>query len=167
MPNHCENDLTITGSSDLIDRIINKMGLSGEKPSFDFNSMLPYPTKFKDKDREAELARKDGDYTVKDGYNQGGYDWCCRNWGTKWNAYQVTLPILSTMANGKKRLKVSFQTAWAPPIPVIEKLAQEFPMGKIDLRYYECGMAFKGKLVFEDGEETFRSEGTYHGHRGG
>ena len=22
----------------------------------------------------------------KDGYNQGGYQWCCDNWGTKWGS---------------------------------------------------------------------------------
>ncbi|MBM3913551.1 MAG: hypothetical protein FJ351_03785 [Sphingomonadales bacterium] len=43
------------------------------------------------------------------------YDWCCANWGTKWNASD-------THWNDNS---VSFLTAWAPPDPVIQKMADE------------------------------------------
>lgn len=41
------------------------------------------------------------------------YDWCCRNWGTKWNACDCYLSATT----------LCFQTAWAWPEPVMCKLA--------------------------------------------
>lgn len=47
------------------------------------------------------------------------FDWCCRNWGTKWNACNAEWDL----DNGT----LVFQTAWSPPIPVIETLAEKYP----------------------------------------
>jgi hypothetical protein len=54
------------------------------------------------------------------------YEWCCRNWGTKWNAAEPTSEL-----NGNT-LKIVFDTAWSHPRPVIKKLASLFPDLRID-----------------------------------
>lgn len=41
------------------------------------------------------------------------YDWCCENWGTKWNACEVCMG----------RDSISFQTAWSVPDPIFEAFA--------------------------------------------
>jgi len=72
------------------------------------------------------------------------YDWRVKNWGTKWNAdcsgssYQEK--------DGKSIYGLSFSTAWSPPEPVIRELAKQYPELLIQLRYYEGGIGFQGRL---------------------
>lgn len=47
------------------------------------------------------------------------YEWCCQNWGTKWNACEDGWVLDNGM--------LVFQTAWSAPFPVIEALAQKYP----------------------------------------
>ena len=47
------------------------------------------------------------------------YEWCCRHWGTKWNACEADWSLDDGM--------LVFQTAWSAPFPVIEALAQKYP----------------------------------------
>ena len=49
------------------------------------------------------------------------YKWRIRNWGTKWNAYGYEDGV---QFDGHS---LRFQTAWAPPQPVIAKLATMYP----------------------------------------
>lgn len=49
------------------------------------------------------------------------YKWRIRNWGTKWNAYGYDDGV---QFDGKS---LRFLTAWAPPQPVIAKLATMYP----------------------------------------
>lgn len=51
------------------------------------------------------------------------YDWCRDNWGTKWNAYENKQPDTDT---------IIFETAWAPPEPVIARLANMYPEAEIE-----------------------------------
>lgn len=46
------------------------------------------------------------------------YSWSNANWGTKWNAYDQLIEDGNV---------IKFDTAWASPYPVMEKLAQMFP----------------------------------------
>src|SRR5688572_17984410 len=137
MPNHCENDLYLRGDAADIAAVLAHMGADQEPVKFDFNALIPYPDPFKAMDDERELAP---DYplpddperaaklaaikefttayqmkwgTSSDGYNSGGYDWCCENWGTKWNAYDIV------RRDYDGRVCITFQTAWAPPRPII------------------------------------------------
>lgn len=55
------------------------------------------------------------------------YDWCCQNWGTKWNAG-------NTEAFGNDA--VTFETAWCSPEPVIKKLSEMYPDKRIDVTAY-------------------------------
>ena len=163
MPNWCSNDITITGPEKTVQTIASLVGLKEEKPSFDFNKVISYPDKFREQDELAVEARKNGDYSFKDGYNSGGYDWCVEHWGTKWNVG----PEIFDLSLEAKKIKVSFDTAWSPPEPVIKALASQFPDCKFKLAYYEAGMGFKGRLVLKGGEIQEDMQGKYRGNRGG
>lgn len=63
---------------------------------------------------------------------------------------------------------VSFDTAWTPPQPVIEKLFELFPAVRFELEYFECGVAFCGGLSYDPEDDETRSwSGEYSGSRGG
>ena len=52
----------------------------------------------------------------------------------------------------KKDIEMSFDTAWSPPTPVIEKLIADNPDLDIVCRYYEPGCWFAG-IIDKYGEE--------------
>lgn len=75
------------------------------------------------------------------------YEWCIAAWGTKWDiglSYgQEEVEIED------KSMRISFESAWAPPIHAYEKLQT---MGfVITASYYEPGCGFCGE--FYDGED--------------
>jgi hypothetical protein len=90
------------------------------------------------------------------------YNWSVEHWGTKWNAAEAQI-----VKRDEKKVAFRFDTAWGPPVPVVEALGKQFPKAKITLRYYEGGSGFKGELVMKGGEVFSESEGSYGGSRGG
>lgn len=54
------------------------------------------------------------------------YDWSVQYWGTKWNAYQ------QKRVDGRT---IQFDTAWATPMPIWEKLSQMFPEHTFHVRW--------------------------------
>lgn len=73
------------------------------------------------------------------------YEWCCANWGTKWNAYSIKLTDN----------RLSFDTAWAAPEPVIDKLAYIFPDIQITHRWSDEDIGSNcGHVVYKNGEKT-------------
>lgn len=54
------------------------------------------------------------------------FDWCCDNWGTKWNAHDIKQIDAQT---------IRFNTAWCPPLPVLDALAEQFPTEPIRFRW--------------------------------
>lgn len=89
------------------------------------------------------------------------YDWSRDNWGTKWNAARPTL------CESSRRLVYQFDTAWAPPLPVIKKLSELFPNVTIKIKFYEMGVGFQGTYIFKAGKILSSEDKEYHGHRGG
>ncbi len=66
--------------------------------------------------REGQIALDNlKQYGVKD-----WYDWGCREWGTKWNAYSVEL-----LAENKNELFYRFDTAWSSPTPIFDAIVNE------------------------------------------
>jgi hypothetical protein len=59
-------------------------------------------------------------------YETTGYgnwrDWCCDNWGTTCSRFAAIYPN-----DPPGTMHVHMATAWAPPLPVFEKLAQLYP----------------------------------------
>ena len=80
------------------------------------------------------------------------YEWCIQNWGVKWNV--VGEDDVQLMRKSPTHAVMRFSTAWAPPIPVVRKLAEMFPRLKIRLTYSEPGIGFSGKLALAGGVEV-------------
>lgn len=155
-PNWCENELTIKGKKKDLDKFKSKL-----KDKLDFNDFIPYPENFRMLDEKARKHEEKTGNWIKDGYNSGGYQWCCENWGTKWNASNCEV------TKDEKKVLFRFDTAWSPPIPVIIAMSKKFPKLRFNLRYWEGGMGVKGSLTLKNGKCINNQQSVYSGHRGG
>lgn len=86
------------------------------------------------------------------------YSWNITNWGTKWNAYSVKIEQLSP-----ESVMIQFDTAWAHPVPVIDKLSRQVPQAPLIVLYADEDLgANLGNYTIQDGmvlqEETFTSD---------
>lgn len=175
MPNWCECDLVVEGpEADLakfVEAAREKNPAEGEQPDvLSAASFIPYPKKFRDIDEaaakwEAEYGGKpdtDWQQRPKDGFNSGGYEWCIQHWGTKWGICRPTVTDESPTL-----MAYTFECAWGPCTPVIEKMGRMFPKLRFVLNYYEGGMGFQGELVVEKGKVIRDMNGEYTGRRGG
>lgn len=78
------------------------------------------------------------------------YDWHTTNWGTKWNACYVHF---SYKPEHKDTVLV-FDTAWAPPVPIFEALAEKFPEHEIVIHSDEYGNHLHATFHIKNGEVT-------------
>ena len=125
MPNWCYNTLTVNGSTEEIHKVFDPIVVDSE--NF-FNHIEPMPAIEKD----------------------NWYDWRITNWGTKWDATPEHIDIFDDEESGVSTVDTGFDTAWGPPIAIMEKLES---MGfAVRLCYYEPGMGFTG--IWEDGEDN-------------
>lgn len=128
MPNHCNNTLTIkSDNAGLLRNLMNDItSAEGNMHSF-LEKLVPFT----------------GDI----GY-EWDYDWCVRNWGTKWDIYDVNHASLDG-----DTLELSFMSAWSPPIEalVTGMLNHGYTF---DLYYEEGGCCFIGHTK-GDGESHF------------
>ena len=158
MPNYCYNVLFF----------IEKEGRAALKELmgdavFDFNKIAPYPEVYAQRDLERAAVDSQSALGVfiakygnaKDGYNSGGYEWCCKNWGIKWNTIKPR-HIEDT---------VVFDTAWGPPLAIYEKLSQLLTPHGFYYEYYEKSMCGGG--FYSNGEVSEVWEARYRGFRGG
>lgn len=154
MPNHCENELKIEGSLKDLKEFM-EFAKSTAKV-IDENQFIPYPKKY------ADLDKKNPDNY--DGFNSGGYDWCIKNWGTKWGMYDCELELENLEY---EEITYSFNSAWSPPKPVILAMGKKFPTLRFELIYFEQGQQFNGIYKIEKGEVVEEEQAKYWGHRGG
>jgi len=182
MPNWCENELRVWGKKEILERF--KEAVSEGEELLSANKLIPYPEAFRILDdatqitvdgvkrrdlteAEKEIVLAAGLDPTRDGFNQGGYEWCCENWGTKWGFCHVKIVDEYDCSEDEIEIEYVFDTAWSPPIPLIKKMGEMFPELKFELRYFECGAGFNGILRIENGE-VFQDEcAPYFGHRGG
>lgn len=146
MPNWCSNTLTITGEQKMLDEVRKFLEVKeGRYASpFCFDRIIPYPEPFRTMDAEYAEGKLE-----RDGFNMGGYDWRVANWGTKWDVGDDV-----DIDSGNGCLSYSFNTAWSPPTPVIERLAAMFPGLDLALHFEEQGACFAGDRKYSDGVLT-------------
>jgi hypothetical protein len=168
MPNHCDTTLYIRGNKKLVANLV----AAHVTPTGELNcdSIIPYPDTFKQLDEAAhkwESDNKDNpkaDYRTcpRDGFNQGGYEWCKENWGTKWGTYAGRGIKFTT-----RGVTLRFNSAWSPPTPVITKLAAICPALRFQMDSYERGCAYQIHAHWKNGECVSVIDGEYRGGRGG
>jgi hypothetical protein len=83
------------------------------------------------------------------------YNWNVAHWGTKWGAGEPHIHRYKDT-----HISYDFDTAWAPPVPVIEALAEQFPTLSFEFAFCEGGMGFAGRAIYTGG--TLLSEEEYN-----
>ncbi len=156
MPNHISNHIQLKSfdedewakEQEAFERLQAMM--KTDKKAFDFNVLIPYPEHFAALDKARDEAEKQGlkwSELPRDGYNQGGYEWCCANWGTKWGAYEIAVDYDSFY----------FQTAWSTPIPIWIEISKRFPDLQVVVEYADEDRGHNcGRLVYVNGKEIER-----------
>ena len=72
------------------------------------------------------------------------YDWCNKNWNTKWNA-------IDSMLDDRT---FTFQTAWSFPANVIKTLSKAFPKDKFEYTYADEDLGYNcGRGYFKNGKD--------------
>jgi hypothetical protein len=129
MPNWCHNYMKVTGAVEELARFKQacmRVVFEGEPAQLDFNALIPMP----------ETVKKQLDCVGIDGFLPGGAPkdfrsprlvWAIENWETRLNACHFEV-----IADKPDCCEMAFNTAWAPPEPVYQKIAEMFP----DLEIY-------------------------------
>lgn len=151
MPNHVKNVLKFKHlKPDDVNLLVNMIAekrvlpveVGVETYIIDFDKIIPEPKTKEECPKECVIksAREAHISEDKDRPWFDWYTWHNKYWGTKWNAYDAHTII------GKSYVTFIFNTAWAAPYPVIEKL---FLLGyDFDYRYADedignnCGYTY-------------------------
>lgn len=162
MPNWCNNELTIRHPDPAM---LEKALAAWNKGQF-LQTLIPCPRPLRETQsigyaktnnpetlvmierQEALEAINMKHYGFKD-----WYDWCIKNWGTKWDiGYRDDHGEKAEIEDGA--IQVVFDSAWSPPVDAYNKLVK---MGfEIEAYYYEPGFGFCGE--YRDGsDQTYKT----------
>jgi len=149
MPNWCNNQLKIIGETEELVKF-DKLFKSGSRacwfnenyqivphdrtPCYSFNNLraIPWHIRFL-------------------GYSLAGYDWCCKNWDTKWD-FETDSLYVQDFKSGYEEIYYEFDTPWSPPLELIRYISEKFPKLSFVISYYECGVWFGGENTYHNGE---------------
>lgn len=82
------------------------------------------------------------------------YDWCCHNWGVKWDACNVSLQSYSDPNGDYHMIVYEFKTAWNSPYDVMITLSKKYPRVFITNEFADEDLGNNcGIFIFRHGEE--------------
>lgn len=148
MPNWVYNSLHAIGSPSEVSRFVRRM--KTENSEFDFNAIAPcHPDLMnatsgwsKDEATMAKWKREHEANLAKHGYATW-YDFCCEEWGTKWNAREIEIDFFE----GCKAVHVNFTTAWDTPRALMEKISREFPTLEFEVESHNEDSGIEGERI--------------------
>lgn len=149
MPNWCDNVIMIKGSKEEILKL--KDDLIEEDNVFSFNKILQCPEALHQRTAPERNTQKAAFNTKKYGAKDW-YEWSVENWGTKWNSADACLVVEEEYDDGTMTIGYNLQTAWSPPLPLWNVLAEQHPNTNIYVCFDESGMDFSGWRYYENGE---------------
>ena len=135
MPNWCTNKVEIFGDEVIIEELFRMAGVKTDEIDEEISLLKTF------------IPASDYHMT-QEGYNDGGYEWCISNWGTKW-------PESSVYIDGNE---IEFQSPWGPRIEGYARISKKFPQLLFTHFFDEPGMAFMGAVVYQAGEVVFEEE---------
>ena len=160
MPNWCDNQVTITGSKSVIDKIEKivreeeNIDLSSKEKGESMgllNFMYPMPTELDG--TTAPSSSADKPQPMVDGFDNW-YDWRCENWSTKWDVNE----FYGVDRQGDT-ISFGFSSAWSPPIGAYEKFLDKNEDCSLKAYYYEGGCDFMGE--WDNGVDDCYAPGDY------
>ena len=143
MPNWCDNQVTITGSKSVIDKI-EKIVKEEKGAGGLLNFFKPMPKELEDTTSPSSSADKP--QPMVDGFDNW-YDWRCENWGTKWEVNE----FYGVDRIGKTMITFAFSSAWSPPVGAYEYFLAKNEDCSLKAYYYEGGCDFMG--VWDNGDD--------------
>jgi hypothetical protein len=168
MPNWCDNTVLIKGPTEAVKALKDKLQ-SAQTSLFDFNAIKPMPQALINTTSPAHMHENQQKvaFNIKNYGAPDWYTWANNEWGTKWNASDVALHTDEALDDKTHTIGYSFQTAWAPAIPVYEELAKQHPELDIHVSFDECGVGFSGWRYYSGGELSREEdyEGSYYNMR--
>jgi uncharacterized protein YjiS (DUF1127 family) len=107
MPNWTYNNLQFIGKTEESVKQLKDL-LKSDESDFDFNNIVPMPQHI----FQGNLGQEEREIHGKNNW----YDWSIMNWGTKWNACDVTVE------QNENVLNYTFDTAWDAPREIVRAL---------------------------------------------
>lgn len=147
MPNWCQNSVVLSHQDpEVLARVVKAFN---EKRLLD--EFVPCPKPLREVSRgwggpdgyEKELRESIYALNKKHFGFETWYEWCIANWGTKWD---VDTQGGHAEPNGEQFVRLSFMSAWGPPLAAFWTMVEEQGFS-IDAYYYEDGMGFCGHWV--------------------
>ena len=135
MPNWCDNQVTITGSKSVIDKI-EKIANEEKGAGGLLNFFHPMPKELRDTTADGSEDEK---LLEKYGYSDW-YGWACDNWSTKWDVNE----FYGVDRQGDT-ISFGFSSAWSPPIGAYENFLAKNEDCSLKAYYYEGGCDFMGE----------------------
>ncbi len=154
MPNWCDNQVTITGSKSVIDKIekiVNEEKGAGGLLNF----FHPMPKELRDTTADGS---KDKEMIKKYGYSDW-YSWACDNWSTKWDISEFYGVEREISPEGQPMISFAFSSAWAPPIGAYDYFLAKNEDCTLEAHYYEGGCDFMG--IWENGDDRCYQPSNY------
>jgi hypothetical protein len=150
MPNWCNNIVTIEHKNktaiDRVEKAFKKGTLCSE--------FIPTPEDLKNTSAPNNTNAEE----MKQKYNyRDWYEFQVNEWGTKWDVGgedQIADRI------NRKRLELTFESAWAPPVGLYNKLREEGY--DVHAYYYEPGAGYAGLYSSENGDKEYTIPETSH-----
>ncbi len=145
MPNHVMNRITF--ECDDKEKLNKFLDSIMTKDELDFCKIIPQPEKREDCPNEYIVTPNSHIMPDENKPWFDWYKWQVDNWGTKWNSY----------SNKREDNILEFETAWSPPIPVIDRLAEMCKFNKIDFEYLwsEEQLSVYGGFARLNGDEYY------------
>ena len=135
MPNWCNNVICLEGPQGLVDRA--KAAIERDEFCNEFFSM---PGELRDTTSPTRPGEEDKAQAMIDKYGYSDwYSFSIGEWGTKWD---ISGGMIQEAGDGY--IVASFDTAWSPPIALVEKL-EGHGFTSVVLDYVEYGMNFVGQ----------------------
>jgi hypothetical protein len=151
MPNWCNNYLELEHEDPAMIERARKAFADGRL----LDEFCPVPASLHivagsvgDPDEQRKLEEDTARNIATHGY-ANWYDYCVNEWGTKWDVGGDDGMITE---DGSNAVRMSFDSAWAPPTAAMEKFID---LGfRVKLIYWESGMCFAG-LFDENGDDYY------------
>lgn len=196
MPNWCENDLTITGSANELNRFIAAVEEIQDDETFKYQiiaKLFPLPKELEGiispctvvPDEDPLLGERDEFFSsALSGYRRyisetenkhlietyganNWYDWQHVHWGVKWGDCHTELGTLNLDYKDYSEIQFHFDTPWGPPDKAFIEISKQWPTLTFEDEYFEGGMGFSGGWIIHNGEMSDEWSSDYRGSRGG